>query len=257
MLMSSIEAAIATGLPCFPCTEQKRPATPHGFKNATSDPAELHALWRRYPGPLVGVPTGEISGLSVLDVDSMKHPEADAWLSAHRSRLPSTRNHRTRSAGEHLVFQHTPGLRSSQGRPGRPAKGIDVRADGGYVIWWPAAGYEVLCAAPPAPWPRWLIALLYRAPLPRVPIIHDNEGELSPALRARLLRPLLRTVERAPQGQRHNVLYWAACRIGELVAARQISVASGMNELAAAATAAGWPEDEARRTIADGIARTR
>jgi hypothetical protein len=63
-------------------------------------------LWRRYPGPLVGVRTGEASGLSVLDIDGPKHPEADVWLAAHRAQLPATRIHRTRSGGLHFGFQH-------------------------------------------------------------------------------------------------------------------------------------------------------
>jgi hypothetical protein len=36
------------------------------------------------PGPLVGVRTGEASGLSVLDIDSAKHREAENWLAAAR-----------------------------------------------------------------------------------------------------------------------------------------------------------------------------
>jgi hypothetical protein len=34
----------------------------------------------------------------------------------------------------HFFFQHAPGLRCSRGLI---APGVDVRADGGYVIWWP------------------------------------------------------------------------------------------------------------------------
>jgi hypothetical protein len=56
-------------LPCFPCRDDKRRATPFGFKNATCDYDTLCQLWRRYPGPLIGVPTGETSGLDILDID--------------------------------------------------------------------------------------------------------------------------------------------------------------------------------------------
>ncbi|MGE5164412.1 MAG: bifunctional DNA primase/polymerase [Sphingobacteriales bacterium] len=57
------------GLPCFPCLADKRPATPHGFKDATCDGDKLHVLWMRHPGPLVGVAAGEVSGLDILDID--------------------------------------------------------------------------------------------------------------------------------------------------------------------------------------------
>jgi Bifunctional DNA primase/polymerase, N-terminal len=166
--MTPLEAAIATGLPCFPCSKQKTPAIPGpgGHKHATDDPAALKALWRRYPGPLVGVRTGAASGLAVLDLDIAKHPEAEIWFAAHRARLPVTRMHQTRSRGFHLVLQHRAGVRNRQSPPGL-AKGVDARGEGGYAIWWPAAGCLVLCSAPPAPWPDWLLqALLWRPPEP-------------------------------------------------------------------------------------------
>jgi hypothetical protein len=55
----------------------------------------------------------------------------------------------------------------------------------------------------------------------------------------------------------HVVLFWAACRVGEVIAAGQIDSELGMELLAGAAEIAGLPEVEARRTIADGFARTR
>jgi hypothetical protein len=118
--MTPLEAAIATGLPCFPCSASKTPAIPGpgGYKHATRDLAALRALWRRYPGPLVGVRTGETSGVSVLDIDGPKHPEADLWLAAHSAKLPATRVHSTRSGGQHLLFQHLSGVRNSQGGKG-------------------------------------------------------------------------------------------------------------------------------------------
>jgi hypothetical protein len=140
----------AKGQYCFPCLEDKRPATPKGFKDAVSDANALRDLWRRYPGPLVGAPTGV--GFDVLDIDA-KHPEARDWWAENRPWLPETRTHRTRSGGLHLLFQTDPNRRCSAGKI---ARGIDVRACGGYIIWWPAAGLPVLCGAPLAPWPGWL-----------------------------------------------------------------------------------------------------
>jgi hypothetical protein len=258
-LNAVIEAAIATGLPCFPCSGNKRPAIPGegGFKHATADPAVLRALWGRYPGPLVGVPTGAASRLSVLDIDGPRHPEADVWLAAHHAQLPVTLCHRTRSGGLHFVFEHTPGVRNSQGSKTRLAEGVDTRGEGGFVIWWPIAGCPVVCDAPPAPWPPWLFRALWPpAPIPR-PIIHDDKGQVSSALRDRLIQPLLRSVERAPEGQRNGMLIWAACRVGELITAGQIDSRWGEDQLARAAKAAGLPEIEARRTIASGFFRTR
>jgi hypothetical protein len=121
------------GRHCFPCASSKRPTTPHGFLDASADPVVLRELWANYAGPLVGVRTGLSSGIDVLDLDR-KHPEALVWWFSHRDRLPLTRVHRTRSGGLHLIFRHVPDVRCSAGRI---APGIDVRGDGGYIIWWP------------------------------------------------------------------------------------------------------------------------
>src|ERR1700674_4689062 len=99
---------LGNGLPCFPCGIAKKPTTSRGFKDATCDPATLCELWKKYPGPLVGVPTGETSGLDVLDLDP-RHG-GDAWLAEHKHRLPSTQVHRTRSGGSHLLFRHQHGI---------------------------------------------------------------------------------------------------------------------------------------------------
>jgi hypothetical protein len=40
----------ATGLPVFPCSDwSKKPTTPNGFKNASTDPEEVRRLWRDHP----------------------------------------------------------------------------------------------------------------------------------------------------------------------------------------------------------------
>ena len=141
------------GLKCFPCLPSKRPACRHGFHAATDDPPELRELWTRSPGELIGVSTGEASGFDVLDVDP-KHQEAFDWCKAHHEQLPTTRVHKTRSDGVHVLFRHAHGLRCSTSRI---ARGVDVRANGGYIIWWPATGLRVLRPAPLAEWPQWLL----------------------------------------------------------------------------------------------------
>jgi Bifunctional DNA primase/polymerase, N-terminal len=76
----------AQGIPVFPCKETKAPATFKGFHAATRAPAEVQRLWKRFPGPLIGVPTGEASGFDVLDIDSAKHSEAVVWWMSNRQR---------------------------------------------------------------------------------------------------------------------------------------------------------------------------
>jgi len=81
----------------------------------------------------------------------------DGWYYQHRDLIiPQTLTHETPSGGLHLLFRHAQGLRCSAGRI---ARGVDVRASGGYIIWHPAALCRVLVEGPIADWPEWLLEL--------------------------------------------------------------------------------------------------
>ena len=150
-MSDTLRAAIALaarGITCFPVTATKAPSCPGGFKSATLAPAELRNLGRRHPGLLIGVPTGAVNGFDALDIDP-RHG-GDNWLAQHRHRLPPTRTHQTRSSGLHFLFERPPGIRNSAGKI---AAGVDVRADGRFIVWWPAAGLPLAVDAPLAPWP--------------------------------------------------------------------------------------------------------
>ena len=160
MRISPLDEALSlasSNIPCFPCLADKRPATPNGFYDATSNPAEVAELWHRYPGTLVGIPTGESTGLDVLDIDP-RHG-GHLWTEKNHSCLSNTLTFETRSGGRHFYFEHATGLGCSAGKI---APGVDVRADGGYVIWWPTAGLPIVSNADIAPWPVWLLDLLRR-----------------------------------------------------------------------------------------------
>ena len=131
-------------LPRFPCGLDKRPLTARGFYAAKADGDD--AAW-----PLVGVPTGSLSGLDVLDID----PDGVDWYKLEFDALPMTRAHETRRGGLHLWFKHADGLRCSTGRI---APGVDVRGDGGYVIDWSREGLSFE-DWPICEWPSWLLAL--------------------------------------------------------------------------------------------------
>jgi hypothetical protein len=229
------------GRHCFPCSLNKRPMSPRGFLDASADPMVLRELWANYPGQLVGVRTGTRSGTDALDLDR-KHRHAVEWWAAHRDRLPITRVHRTRSGGLHLLFRHTPGLRCSAGRI---TPGIDVRGDGGYVIWWPAAGLPVLSDVPLAPWPEWLHVKLSSLKRPRSPriTVPDNHA----------LARLVRLVAGAREGERNDLTYWAACRASEMAASKLLGIEAAAAVIVEAAIRAGLPRAEAERTARSGI----
>ena len=124
----------------FPCDNDKRPFTAHGFKDASTDPDVIRRWWTRWPDALIGVPTG--IKFCVVDVD-LQHAEAQEWYG--KANLPVTRTHVTRSGGRHLLFGH---MMSSRCSASKIWKHVDTRGLGGYIIWWPAKGLRCCTPAP-------------------------------------------------------------------------------------------------------------
>lgn len=157
----------AKGLPVFPLRAGgKEPAIPRseggrGHLDATTDPSKITAWWNRYPGANVGMPTGERSGIFVLDVDPDEGGnESLAAFVAERGPIPATTTVRTGGGGTHYCLRYPPGsdIRNSASRL-RP--GLDVRGEGGYVVVPPsvtAMPYEWIDRRPPADPPEGLVA---------------------------------------------------------------------------------------------------
>jgi putative DNA primase/helicase len=141
---------VAEHYPVFPCDPgTKRPITEHGFKDASQDVEIVSKWWRRYPEALIGVPTGSRSGLLAIDCD----PKCGSWYADHKDRLGTYRLHQTRR-GKHLLYQYPDGRVLGSSADDRIARGVDVRANGGYVIWWPAHGGVAI--GEPGELPEWL-----------------------------------------------------------------------------------------------------
>jgi hypothetical protein len=236
---------------CMECRICKTPACPHGFKDATTGD-DLKELWRRYPGDLVGVPTGEVSGLFVIDVDSSRHDEANDWLDSVCPHLPPTRWHATWSGGWHILFKHRAGLRSSAGKLSR---GVDTRGDGGYVIWWP---FHTGLAAPHrldhdlAELPDWIYERLIEKPRQTF----RQSGTSAVYHASTKLRGVLEFAASAHEGERNKIIYWAANRIRDMAAQGEITKAQfdgACSALVSTATSTGISAREAQRTIASAM----
>jgi hypothetical protein len=66
------------GCAVFPrLPREKLPATPHGFKDATRDPLQIKDWWRYEPQFNIGIATGTVSKLFVIDIDGI---DAEAEL---------------------------------------------------------------------------------------------------------------------------------------------------------------------------------
>lgn len=147
----------------------KRPLLPWTeLQTRRAAAAEIERWFARWPEANVGIVTGAISGLLVLDVDPAHGGGAslEDWRAVHGP-LPATVEARTGGGGRHLYFRH----------PGEPipnrvgvAPGIDIRADGGCVVappslhasgkrytWVPDHAPDEIDLAPPT---AWLLALV-------------------------------------------------------------------------------------------------
>lgn len=115
------------------------------------------------------MPTGELTGITVLDFD----PKCDATPEMMLPGLPETCLHKTPSGGVHALFRYTPeagtiGTGVIQLPPGVCSCGecqIDLRNDGGYIIapesvMTNGGRYDVISEAQLAEMPDWIVAKL-------------------------------------------------------------------------------------------------
>lgn len=214
------------------------------------------------------------SGLVVVDLDRPKpgyelpvrwrdEPGiVDGWdvLAALAERAgaqwPDTFTVTTPSGGAHLYYL-APAGRPIGNKPLGPM--IDVRGggqgDGGYVLG-PGSvlggrTYEIADDQDPAPLPGWIADLLDPPQRPELP---PARPDVRPGDRvATRLDGLIATVLDAHQGERNNVLHWAACRATEMVSAGQLTEDQIHDSLGRAAACAGLDDGEASRTIASGL----
>jgi putative DNA primase/helicase len=236
--LADIALAIAAqGYPVFPCNADKVPITPNGFKDAVIYTDDIRLLFGSPNAVLIGVPTGSRSGIDALDLD-YRHG-AGEWEAANGYRIPYTRTHQTMSGGYHFLFRHADGVRNSASRVG---PGVDVRGEGGYIIFAGSPGYSLTADYPIADWPAWLLELAIKVetpiarPEPIASAVQITES-LERRYRAYIGR-ILDNVSRAPEGAKHDVLFRMARTIGGVMAT------------------AGLGEDHARELLLNALPST-
>lgn len=237
--MTALEIALELAnrsLPVFPCkVADKTPYTTHGFKDAVTDPARIRQWWARWPDALIGVPTG--IKFVVVDAD-LQHVEAQQWYA--RANLPMTRMHVTRSGGRHILFQPNAGVRCSASKVWRH---VDTRGQGGFIIWWPACGFEVLHADVLARVPEWILRALEQSKTHHL-ALKAVDLDKTPAK----IAGIIRVVAGAREGERNQLCFWGACRLAELAEQQIIARDDAVAIAVEAASRAGLPHAEALRT---------
>lgn len=222
-----------------------------------ADAATIQAWWRWWSKAGVGIKTGAVSGIFVLDVDPRHGGDRSLRaLEAEHGALPVTLRALTGGDGEHIYLAHPGGeIRNDAGS--KLGEGLDVRGDGGQVVAPPtlhASGKRYRWVNWPghlAQAPDWLVdALRPPPPVPRVPVVLVGRG------RGYGEAALGREVERlsmAANGDRNHQLFRSSAAMGELVGAGLIADWQAAQELLAVAVSIGLSEIESRATILSGL----
>lgn len=105
---------------------------PHGLKDAATDPATIEQWWSMFPDANVCIRTGMPAGIIVMDVDAGEGWASIERLEAEHGATAATPTVATGGGGGHVFYKHPGG--SIPNSRGRIAPGIDLRADGGYVV---------------------------------------------------------------------------------------------------------------------------
>ena len=265
------DAAIALGVPVFPCLSNKHPACESGFKDASADPDTIRAMFAKPGAALIGMPTGAASGVVGIDVDTKNGKVGAQWLEANRHRLPRTHTVRTGSGGLHFYFRH-PGQRVKNNNTGKVATDVDVRGDGGYLIAAGSPGYQVADHWAAADLPDWLLEIVCQPePEPAAPRAIGARAALADGNTPYGLAALdgeCEAIRSASFGQQEGTLNAAGLKIGALAAGGEMLegpaiaalIAAGMdmpNEPKRERWTAQDIEAKVRRAVRDGMRNAR
>lgn len=257
-----IEAAVAyarDGWPVFPLQGKTPLKDSNGHKDATRNIEKIQLWWQKYPTANIGLATGSISGLIVLDVDPHHGGHASfKELENRYGQLPKTRMSRTGHGGLHRFYQHPndgkryPNTVELEGLPG-----VDVRGDGGYVVLPPSKLYGRLSyiwgdtQIPIAQAPEWLLESLTN---------ERTRQEKTPqgggfALEAGR-KWLSEAIKQAREGNRNQVGFHLACQLRDdglsIIQAEQIMLAYA-DQVAAGKTS--YTEKEALTSLRSAYKR--
>ena len=272
VLDAALTYASEKGWPVFPCNPlSKKPIgelAPHGFHDATTDPVVIRGWWGERPDAMIGVPTGEKSGLVVLDVDMDVMREIDGEASLVKlldgEPVPLTLMSRTPRRGKHFLFEYPEdGRRIGNTTNLHGLPGLDVRGEGGYIVVPPSFNISFKRAyewddAPILPMPGWM-APKEKEPSPRnAPAWRGEQTEERDRCYAeQALHEECRIVTGAAKGGRNNQLNSSAFSLGQLIGGGCIGEGQVRGALEDAAKVCGLVQDDGwlavRKTIESGL----
>jgi hypothetical protein len=174
---------------------------PNGVHSATTDEKIIRRWWQRWPKANVGIATGRVSGLIVVDID----PRNGGYKSLKRlpGNLPITPTSRTGGKGEHYSLKYPDNghaVKNDTDFAGFP--GIDIKSDGGFIVAPPSRHisgdnyyWKINLETPFAPTPNWLLELIKKEGTPERKAAPGGE-EIPKGKRVKTLRSLAGTMRR-------------------------------------------------------------
>ena len=287
-LFDAAAAAAASGWPVFLLGRTKRPLancpdcpkrgqpdahdpetcthlTCHGFYAATTDPARLEVMVAAHPDGLLAVRTGAApagADVVVIDIDPDHGGRIDHDL------MTPTLTGATGNHGWHLYYRHPGPPVLSRPLPG--VAGVDVKADGGYVVLPPSIHprtrreYEWANRRDIVEMPLRLSQMVLAAPAPDAgpaPVTatrshptwspgRSNERVRNPH---KLVDACLASVRHATEGRRRVTLYGAARGVARAILAG-FDIHAGVALLAEAGRDADQTDRDIRAAIVDAFA---
>jgi hypothetical protein len=270
-ILAAALAYAAGGLAVFPAP----PDSKKSFKCAehsngrkwgmTTDAAEITADFTRWPNARIGLPTGIVNGVVIIETDTIEGHGVDgaaslAQLEAKHGPLPETLKGISPSGSIHRYFEHPDNGVKIRNSASEIGAGIDVRGDGGMVIAPPSSGYRWLNRNPIAPLPAWLIDLTREKPptisqraVAAIPIASGYSSTYGQAALESEIESLANT---AP-GARNDALNRASFNLHQLVADGELDGGEVARQLIDAARVNGLVDDDGIRAVMATIASGR
>lgn len=129
MLNKARQYVLADGYSVIPVGLDKRPLLSSWKEYQTRKPTEeeLTSWWDKYPFANIGIVTGKVSGIIVVDIDTYKKDYTAIDY------FPETFTIETGNKGYHLFYNYVEGFTiSANAYESMP--GVDLRSDGGFVV---------------------------------------------------------------------------------------------------------------------------
>jgi putative DNA primase/helicase len=202
-------------------------------------PTEVEVVrwWQMCPDANIGIVTGAISGIIVLDIDGseVEHPTTPISLTGN---------------GMHIFYRH-PGERVH----GFVRPGMDLKGDGGYVVAPPSIHpsgrryeWQIDPFIEPVAPPDWLMEMI--RPREIEPVTPRWVGN---AYGQAALHNELDILARTPVGARNNQLNKSAFSLGQLLAVGLLDRTEVEQTLTAVARAIGLGTREVQATLRSGL----